>query len=451
LTSARDSSSETEVDSGFSKSTSPIGSTHQASVSDSSSMSEREVSFEGYGEAEHTENGMLNESEASSLPTVTNSRTNWMRTSLRRSDYSSPGKRMVASSNAQASHLYKNASANLSSRSSNGDNEDFCSDASLEEDVVDLGHKVQFLQQQISALADTQFSSDDRYSRTKQENAALNARLQMLEESLRDVELRAQQQLLEEQRRNKELIVRVEREKQLEIENCNIKLQSLGREVELMREESVRLRAQSERLRSERSSLQQKLQEMETSLFDSRDEFRRLNEVLKVEREQWSMEHISSKLLTSELTKEVDMLRQSSKQQHQQEQSYRSETKLEPIRSSSIGEELSASETRIQDMEDEIKALKQENNALREANDELQAQLFSRGLEEGRSLLNDQTICNSLAAEFEVMSQEDIRGALREQQEVNAQLRSYIEDILMTIVENQPSLLERKQMLKAAK
>ena len=56
--------------------------------------------------------------------------------------YYSPGKRMVASSNAQASHLYKNASANLSSRSSNGDNEDFCSDASLEEDVVDLGHKV---------------------------------------------------------------------------------------------------------------------------------------------------------------------------------------------------------------------------------------------------------------------------------------------------------------------
>lgn len=48
-------------------------------------------------------------------------------------------------------------------------------------------------------------------------------RLQMLEESLRDVELRAAQQLAEEQRRNKELIVRVEREKQLEIENCTIK------------------------------------------------------------------------------------------------------------------------------------------------------------------------------------------------------------------------------------
>jgi hypothetical protein len=42
--------------------------------------------------------------------------------------------------------------------------------------LSDFRVQVQFLQQQISALADTQFSSDDRYSRTKQENAALNAR-----------------------------------------------------------------------------------------------------------------------------------------------------------------------------------------------------------------------------------------------------------------------------------
>ena len=41
---------------------------------------------------------------------------------------------------------------------------------------VELKFQVQILQQQITALADTQFSSDDRYSRSKQENAALTAR-----------------------------------------------------------------------------------------------------------------------------------------------------------------------------------------------------------------------------------------------------------------------------------
>ncbi len=58
---------------------------------------------------------------------------------------SSPGKRGVvaAGSNALASQLYSKNVNNTSSRSSNGgDNEDFCSDASLEDDVVDLGHKV---------------------------------------------------------------------------------------------------------------------------------------------------------------------------------------------------------------------------------------------------------------------------------------------------------------------
>lgn len=58
----------------------------------------------------------------------------------------SPGKRGIAAgSNALASQLYSKNVNNTSSRSSNGgDNEDFCSDASLEDDVVDLGHKVQY-------------------------------------------------------------------------------------------------------------------------------------------------------------------------------------------------------------------------------------------------------------------------------------------------------------------
>ncbi|XP_032790351.2 rab11 family-interacting protein 4 isoform X2 [Daphnia magna] len=449
----RRNSSSDEVDSGYSKSSSPTDSAPTAgSVSGCSSMSEREISFEGYGEADHSiENGTPSDADANPVPQLIGNRANWMngmlRNSLRRSDYNShgdgafgrrygslrlPSKRgvgLAAGSNALASQLYSKNVNNASSRNSNGgDNEDFCSDASLEDDVVDLGHKVQILQQQITALADTQFSSDDRYSRSKQENAALTARLQMLEESLRDVELRATQQLSEEQRRNKELIVRVEREKQLEIENCTIKLQAAEREVELTREECARLRGQTERLRGERSALQQRLYEAETSLLEGQEELRRMSDLVKREREQWAVESASGKQLAAELSREVDLLRAT--QQHNQH--YNDSGEVTP------------SAARVREMENEIKALKQQNSSLREANDELQAQLFSRGLEEGRTLLSEHLTCNSLAAEFEVMSQDDIRTALREQQDVNAQLRSYIEGILLTIVENQPSLLERK-------
>lgn len=48
-------------------------------------------------------------------------------------------------------------------------------------------------------------------------------RVIMLEEQLREVELRAEEKLSEEERRHRELVARVDREKQLQVENCAIR------------------------------------------------------------------------------------------------------------------------------------------------------------------------------------------------------------------------------------
>jgi hypothetical protein len=45
----------------------------------------------------------------------------------------------------------------------------------------------------------------------------------MLEEQLRESELRAEERLQEEQKRHRELVARIEREKQLQIENCTMR------------------------------------------------------------------------------------------------------------------------------------------------------------------------------------------------------------------------------------
>jgi chromosome segregation ATPase len=130
------------------------------------------------------------------------------------------------------------------------------------------------------------------------------------------------------------------------------RLQGLEREIELTRDESSRLRLQTERLRGERSSLQQRLAEMESTLVESQEELHGLTELIKREREQWAVEHAASKQLTSELTKEVDMLRSALNSSSLQRQQL----------SGSITDGSTAS-VRIRELENEIKILKQDNHS----------------------------------------------------------------------------------------
>ncbi|KAG8234110.1 hypothetical protein J437_LFUL010957, partial [Ladona fulva] len=104
----------------------------------------------------------------------------------------------------------------------------------------DLTNQIQLLQQQVSALADNQTNTDDRYLKAKQDNATLQARVVMLEEQLREVELRSAERLQDEVRRNREAVARLEREKQLELENCHYRhmVEELQSEVERLRAEA---------------------------------------------------------------------------------------------------------------------------------------------------------------------------------------------------------------------
>ncbi|XP_063215900.1 rab11 family-interacting protein 4A isoform X2 [Bacillus rossius redtenbacheri] len=364
----------------------------------------------------------------------------WLRTSLRRTSPNhqdnlpnrkwgsfrhSGGKRL--GSNALASQLYRSSSFNSSGRSSNCDTaEDMYSDASLEEDVLDLNHKVQMLQQQVSALADNQSSTDDRYTRAKQDSAALQARVLMLEEQLREAELRAADRLEDEQKRHRELLARVEREKQLQIENCTIRMQALELEGASLREETARLRLQMDRLRCDKLLAEEKLVEADAKLAQLHDEARELREAERHAREDAARHRKADLQLVEEMSRELAHLKEI---QH---------VVALP------------DDAGLQALQLQLDVLRQENTGLRDANEELQAQMLTHGLEQGRTLLT-----HSLAAEFEEMSQSEknsaeqgviveMRGALREQQEVNSQLRAYIDGILLNIVENYPQLLEVK-------
>ncbi|KAJ9586134.1 hypothetical protein L9F63_020224 [Diploptera punctata] len=386
-------------------------------------------------------------------------RNTWLRTSLRRAppspqhqevsshrrwgSFRHSGKRL--GSNALASQLYRSSSFNSSGRSSTCDTaDDMYSDVSLEEDVIDLNHKVQMLQQQVSVLADNQNNTDDRYTRAKQDSAALQARVHMLEEQLRESELRAEERLQEEQKRHREIMVRVEREKQLQLENCTIRLQTLELEGASLREECTRLRAQVERLRSEKQTSEEMRGEAESMLDTLRDEVQALREIERRAKD----ERIASAQLVEELSREVERLKM-----EQQKRVSSLEAQSQSELNGQLHDDLS---TRLNELQVEVTNLRHQNKNLQETNEELQAQMLTRSLEEGRNLLGVSN-GNSLAAELEAMSAQEFRDntqeqislqqmrtALKEQQEVNSQLRSYIDGILLNIVDNYPQLLEVK-------
>lgn len=121
-------------------------------------------------------------------------------------------------------------------------------------------------------LQDSANHNDERYTRAKAENAALQARVMMLEEQLRDAELRHEERLQDEQRRSKELLARIEREKQLQLENCSIRLKAAESETETLREELHRQRMRVEKLEAERRELLEQVQEARTELLASKEQ-----------------------------------------------------------------------------------------------------------------------------------------------------------------------------------
>ncbi|KAF2362219.1 Rab-binding domain FIP-RBD [Trinorchestia longiramus] len=299
----------------------------------------------------------------------------------------------------------------------------------------DLINTVKQLQSRVEVLGDNQSDSQDRIVRVKQENSVLQERVVVLEEQLREAEHRAEDRLAEEQRRNRELIQRVEREKNLTVENYAIKQDHLEKTNQRLEEEVQRLRAKADRHQRERNELENRLSEAQILVANSKEENKLLASQSKKELQE---DHEQSAKVIEELRAEVERLTAA----------------LE-----STGRKRVPSTDSITASTDQLTAaltaLRQENKSLEEQVEELQAQLLTRGLEEGRELITA-AANQSLAAEFDAMTQEEVEHKERETveelqktlhdvQEANKQLRTYIDGILLTIVENHPQLLEVKR------
>ncbi|RXN14220.1 rab11 family-interacting 4 isoform X2 [Labeo rohita] len=85
-----------------------------------------------------------------------------------------------------------------------------------------------------------------------------------------------------------------------------------------------------------------------------------------------------------------------------------------------------------------------ENQKLREQNEDLNGQLLSLSLHEAKNLFATQTKAQSLAMEIDHASRDQLMEALKEQEEINYRLRQYMDKIILSILDHNPSILEIK-------
>uniref|UniRef100_A0A8C5A8D4 RAB11 family interacting protein 4 (class II) b n=1 Tax=Gadus morhua TaxID=8049 RepID=A0A8C5A8D4_GADMO len=321
--------------------------------------------------------------------------------------------------------------SNLSS--SHGSTEDLFRD-SIDSCDLDINEKVGFLEKKVAELENDSLLSADLKSKLKQENTQLVHRVNELEEQLKDQEAQAELNMEEEGRRHREAFSKMERDTNTHIELLNNRVQQLEEENSHMSSGMCRLKSQTEKLDEEKQRMTDKLEDTSLRLKDEMDLYRKMMDKLRQNRHQFQKEKEAMQELIEDLRRELEHL-----------QLYQLETERPGGRGSASGLVDFTSRTREVELEHEVKRLKQENQRLREQSEELNGQLLSLSLFEAKSLFASQSKAQSLAAEIDNASRDQLIKAIKEQEDINFRLRQYMDKIILSILDHNPSILEIKK------
>ncbi|XP_067671542.1 rab11 family-interacting protein 4-like isoform X2 [Haliotis asinina] len=280
-----------------------------------------------------------------------------------------------------------------------------------------IDDRMKYLESQIHKLSDNQLTT---HSTLKKENSSLKSKVHDLEAQLQLMDVRTEERLNEERHKHQEYIARQNREKSdAQMDYVTQRLQKVEQDNEKLTQERLQLRTEIHHVRTEKLDLQ--------DAYDTlSDEQQKLQTELHKITQQSERERQTTGQLLDELGKELEDLRR-----------YKIEQETFQGRKGSVGD-LPA---RYQDLQAELQKLKEENKILKDSNEDLNAQLLTRCMEEGRSLLRD-TSGTTLAEELEHLTKEELLERLKKEQEINLRLKQYVDKIILTIIEKNPSLLE---------
>lgn len=289
-----------------------------------------------------------------------------------------------------------------------------------DEEVSVLSDQLLELSSKLDELQEDQKDSKDHRVKLKKENTLLKHKLEEYEELLRHSEQTNRELLDHSHDRVRLTELKVRRESAYELDEVRVQLlASRGRVSELQDVEAA-LRSQLTQAREELGEREREAGVEEERRREVERELEKTRRQLKTEREKW--------------TEEKDTIEQDlhSREQHLQQLQRECEDALSDRKTNSIT---------ASDMSREIDRLRKELDRSERRCEELQGQF----LQHGQQLLATAAGSSkqSLAAEMETASRDQVLRALEEREELVSRLHSYIDGLLSTIIEHCPQLLER--------
>lgn len=357
-----------------------------------------------------------------------------------------------------------NASASLSVTSYTSEEppqegQDFFQEDQSDENISDLSKKFDQLQRQFARLTETQTSHEERYKRAKQENDVLLGKIHGLEDQLRELELNSEIRAREDEKRFKETMAKQMKDRSQECEqhlHANFLLQQ-----ELFKAKNDLLKSEAliKALRSEKETLEAELTDKSNELTSLDEEAHKLRLLVKNLKDEERVKANIISILNEELEDShnrsqphnMDNPPNNHNSSQQSPKNISSLSRRSSVTSGFADDFLASTSQAVNNkalkdidgLETSLMKLRDENKRLRETNEELQAQLLNIQLEEGRSLVQEGNKSYSLADEMGDIDVQRLMKALKEQQDDNASLRRYIDDILLRIVENHPEILDK--------
>eukprot|EP00731_Ephydatia_muelleri_P025507 Em0017g590a len=287
----------------------------------------------------------------------------------------------------------------------------------IEEEITKLSDQLHNLSSKLHHLQKDQESTVDIKSKLRRDNNELRQRLEAYEEKLKDSELSSQKQLNESKNKLEAAVAKLKAEKDTEMDGLKLELQSTRGRLSESAKVEQRLQCELITWQEECAKKDVKAAAAEQSLVLVQEELAKTRAQLVEEKEQWLKSVGTYEKMVSDKDSEIHRLQEVCEEY---DEAKREKTAV------------------IADLNRQNEVLQKELEKVRQEAEDLRAHL----VQQGTTLLTRNK--QSLAAELESASTDELRKALEEEEDHNVRLHKYIEGLLVAIIDKHPDILEKR-------